>query len=288
MLFIGLFTACSLCAQPFEVEIAGEGRSMILIPGLSNGGEVWNATVEHFQSQFECHTLTLAGFAGLPSIGPPFLETVRTGLAQYIRERGLKKPVVVGHSLGGFLALWLASEEPDLVGPVISVDGVPYLPALLDPSATVESAKIQAENIQKYLASVTKEQFQIQNKMSLSMMITDPSIVDSIAVESGKSDPAAVAQATYEVMTTDLRPCVSSIRTPVLLIGSGAFAKTAEMKEHISTAYRRQIHSNHHFVLAENARHFIMLDDPQFFFNVVEEFLKAPGGTAKMDVGAEK
>ena len=34
--------------------------------------------------------------------------------------------VMVGHSLGGFLALWVAATAPDAVGPIVAVDGVPY------------------------------------------------------------------------------------------------------------------------------------------------------------------
>ena len=37
---------------------------MILIPGLTCGGDVWKSTVEHFKDRYECHVLTLAGFAG--------------------------------------------------------------------------------------------------------------------------------------------------------------------------------------------------------------------------------
>jgi N-formylmaleamate deformylase len=91
----------------------------------------------------------LAGFAREPRIEAPFLETVRKDLAVYIRKNKLDKPVIVGHSLGGFMALWLAAREPDLVGPLVIVDSLPFLAGVMQPDATADSVKPMAENMRK-------------------------------------------------------------------------------------------------------------------------------------------
>src|SRR5205823_3179718 len=85
-------------AKPFFVQVTGKGKPMLLIPGLTCGGGVWKTTVEHFQDRYECHVLTLAGFAGEPAIGAPMLETVRKAVAAYLREKKLNHAVIVGHS----------------------------------------------------------------------------------------------------------------------------------------------------------------------------------------------
>ena len=130
-------------AQPFSVRVTGHGPPMILIPGLSSPGEVWTGVVAHYQDRFECHVLTLAGFAGSSAIDRPLLPAVHDALARYIREKHLNRPVIVGHSLGGFTALWLASTNPDLVGPLVIVDSVPWLAGLSAPSIT----SVEAEQI---------------------------------------------------------------------------------------------------------------------------------------------
>ena len=61
----------------FKVNVTGQGKSIILIPGLSSSGAVWDGTVARLRNRYQCHTLTLAGFAGQPRIEGPFLETVR-------------------------------------------------------------------------------------------------------------------------------------------------------------------------------------------------------------------
>jgi len=54
------------------------------------------------------------------------LDRVRDGLADYIRKNKLEKPVIVGHSLGGFLALALAAKYPNLPGKLVIVDAYPF------------------------------------------------------------------------------------------------------------------------------------------------------------------
>jgi N-formylmaleamate deformylase len=250
---------------------------MILIPGLTCGGDVWKTTVEHFKDRYECHVLTLAGFAGLPAIPAPMMETIRKDIAAYIREKKLARPVMVGHSLGGFLSLWIAATEPTLVGPVISVDGGTFLPALMDPNATLESAKAGAERMRQMMAGQTPEQFAAQNKMYLRGSIIDPKNVELIAPTCAKSDPKAVGLAMYELMTTDLREDVSRIKSPLLLIGNGAFITSPQMRKPIEAAYEAQVAKvpNHKILIAEKARHFIMFDDPNFLFSAIDDFLRA-------------
>jgi pimeloyl-ACP methyl ester carboxylesterase len=260
----------------FTVVVTGSGRPMILIPGLSCGGNVWDGVVNHFKDRYQCHVVTLAGFAGQPAIGEPFLPQVRDGLDKYIRDNKLQQPVIIGHSLGGFLAFWLAATKPEDVGPIIAVDGVPYFPALNDPNATPESAKPMAENMRAIYKKQTCAQFAVGNQAYLSGMITDPKEAIRVTALSGKSDPNAVGQALYEMLTTDLRPMVKAIRTPVLLIGATASILNPDEKRIAEENYRAEIATvpRHKVVFAPKARHFIQLDELDFLIQEVESFLK--------------
>jgi pimeloyl-ACP methyl ester carboxylesterase len=260
----------------FTVKVTGSGRPMILIPGLGCGGNVWDETVARFKDRYQCHVVTLAGFAGQPAIGEPFLEQVRSGLVEYIRRNKLERPVIVGHSLGGFMAFWLGATAPDQVGPVISVDGVPFYAALMDINATPESAKPFAERMREMYKAQSPQQFAFGFRSSLAVMITDPNAVEKVGRLGSKSDPKAVGQATYELMTTDLRKQVKAIKTPVLLIGATASITDPDQRNAAQENYKLQVAQvpKHKVVFAPKARHFIQLDEPEFFFGQVESFLK--------------
>jgi len=176
---------------------------MILIPGLTCGGNVWDGTVAHFKDRYECHVLTLAGFAGQPAIGEPFLEKVRDGLIQYIRDKQLDRPVIVGHSMGGLMAFWLGVTASEQIGPIVAVDGMPYFPVLLDPTATASSIKSRAEGLRSIVQAQTPEQFAFGQRMFLTGAITDAKDIEKVAEKSLKSDPKATGQAFYEIMTID-------------------------------------------------------------------------------------
>ena len=249
---------------------------MILIPGLASGGNVWDGTVAHFKGRCQCHVLTLAGFAGQPAIEGPFLEKVRDGIVQYIRARKLDHPVIVGHSLGGMMAFWVAETAPAEVGPIIAVDGVPFYAVLVNPAATRESTFAAAEQMRTMYAGMSVEEFIANNHRFLAMMITAPADVDKVAALGDKSNPKAVGQAFFDLVTTDLRPGLKAIQSPVLLIGSDSGATNQMMKAKLQQAYGDQIATvpRHKLVFAPNARHFIQLEDPAFFYRQVEAFLK--------------
>jgi pimeloyl-ACP methyl ester carboxylesterase len=158
---------------------------------------------------------------------------------------------------------------------LVSVDGGTFFSALMDPNATAQSAKASAEAMRQFMEGQTASQFAVNNKMSLAGLITDPKSVELIAPTCAKSDPKAVALAMYELMTIDLREDVAGIKTPLLLIGNGAFITSAEMKTNVLARYEAQVTkvSNHKVLIAEKARHFIMLDDPAFLFSAVDDFL---------------
>jgi N-formylmaleamate deformylase len=95
-----------------EVGVSGAGRPVIFIPGFACHGSVWDGTVDHLDGRAEAHVVTVAGFAGVPAVTDPSLANVHAELARYIVENQLESPVIIGHSLGGTMALWLAETVP--------------------------------------------------------------------------------------------------------------------------------------------------------------------------------
>jgi pimeloyl-ACP methyl ester carboxylesterase len=263
----------------FTVVVRGTGdRSMILIPGLLSSGDVWNAVVEHFSTRYRLHVVTIAGFAGVPSVEGPLLPRVRDDLLAYIREHALDRPVLVGHSLGAVLSLWVASTAPDAVGAIVAVDGVPFGAALMNPRAAVADMEPQADKMRAFYRSMTSEQLELQSRMALAGMITDPAHIARAAEWAKHSSGATAGQAVYELMTTDLREDVARITSDVLLVAAvKAVASTPSRLEAVLKSYEAQVASvpRRRVIAATNALHFVMLDDPQFLLTAMDQFLEA-------------
>lgn len=263
-------------ARPFTVAVHGAGEPMILIPGMTSAGAVWDATAAHFSRRYEVHVLTLAGFAGVPPVeSEHFLRLQRDALLEYLHDEGLEQPVIVGHSLGGFLAYWIAATDPEAVGPVVAVDGVPFLPALNMPDADESSLAAQAEQMADFYATLSGEQMRSQTRMAAQAMVRDSADVERIATWGARSDGATAGTAFAEMMTTDLRDEVARIRAPLLLVMAGG-GMEPEARARTRRAYEAQVAAvpDARVVVAEEARHFVMLDDPDFLHGAVEVFLE--------------
>jgi pimeloyl-ACP methyl ester carboxylesterase len=281
------YPAAAAEIRSFSVSVSGPtaGRQMILIPGLMSSGDVWAETAARYAGRYRVHVLTLSGFAGRAPIGgDAFLPVVRDELLGYIRAEHLDHPIIVGHSLGGFLAFWIAATAPDIVGPIVAVDGVPFLAALMNPGATSAAMTPQADRMRAMYATLSSSQLGAQSRMSLPTMISEPSNVERAVAWAAASDPGTVGRVMAEMSTTDLREDMPRIHSPVLLIGAAKDAPDADALARLTKAYEAQVAKAPHatVVMARRARHFVMMDDPAFFFAALDAFLdEAPAAPAK-------
>ena len=95
--------------RDLKVDVVGSGRPVLMIPGLNSAASTWTETCAALQPQVQCHIVQLPGFAGAPAVQTDaFLDGMRDRLLAYLDDRQLRQPVVMGHSLGGALALKMA------------------------------------------------------------------------------------------------------------------------------------------------------------------------------------
>ena len=260
----------------FKVQVTGKGKPMILIPGLACSGEVWKGTVEHYKNTNTCYVITLAGFAGIPPVDTvPFLKNVRDDLIRYIEKKNIKKPIIVGHSLGGFLALNIALSKPDLLSKIVIVDAVPFLPALYNPSTSAREMEVYAEDMQESMLEKSNEEYKKSQKTTFRALITDTIVADKCSVWGETSDPKTVAQAVSEMMTTDIRDDLGKITLPCLVMGTWIEYKSVATSDDVEYQFKAQYKKlkNCKISIYKTARHFIMLDDEKGFLNEIDTFL---------------
>jgi pimeloyl-ACP methyl ester carboxylesterase len=278
LFLLSLTLTSGLLAQaPFQVKVTGHGQPLILIPGLSSSGEVWDTTVARYQDRFECHVLTVAGFAGLPRVNAPMLDRIREGLAEYIRKNTLDKPTIVGHSLGGFVALDLAAKYPGLPGKLVIVDAYPFFAGIADPDVTPQKAKEMIEGMRQYYGSQDQDMYERITKsgMATRIMVTKDSDLDRLIAWGLKTDRTAAADAMCELFSADLRDDLARIKSRTLVLGSWIGYKQYTDRERTEANLRRQYAklAGVQIRVTDTARHFIMWDDPEWMFGQLDRFL---------------
>jgi pimeloyl-ACP methyl ester carboxylesterase len=266
--------AAPIQPKSFTVKVIGAGRPIIFIPGLACDGSVWDPTIAHLAGKFQAHVITLSGFAGsAPLTDQPLLPTARSELIAYVERNHLERPILVGHSLGGFLAYWISETAPTLIGAAIAVDGAPNLGTLLDPAATPEVIRSRAEAFATPIATMTPDAFGWAIQAFVGQWVASPSDAARIGATASRSDPRTVSEAMLFMLTTDLRPDLPKIQAPVLVVA--ADTNGVVPRDALEASWRAQVDAipRHEVVFIEHSKHFVMFDQPSAFQAALDRFL---------------
>ncbi len=284
LLLLGLVTNKAAASEGpgLITKVTGKGQPMVLIPGLTCPGAVWDETIAQLGQGYEYHTVTLPGFAGNKPIDNhegKYLEKMRDLVLSYIHEQKLEKPIIMGHSLGGFLALTITIAEPDLPSKLVIVDSLPFLPAIQMQGMSEENIQAMAKNMKTQMTSSsgqseeTRKSFQ---RMMLQSMIKDSAKIERALQWGIESDVETTAQAMYELYTLDIREDLAKIKVPTLVLGAWiAYKNYGATREITLKNYKDQYAKLDGAIvdLTDNGNHFIMWDDPEFLTGWVKKFL---------------
>lgn len=268
--------APAFISDRLSVEVVGAGPDVILIPGYSCSREVWRATADRLKATHRVHLVQLAGFAGEAWThgDGPLLEPAVEALAGYVQSAGLSKPAVIGHSMGGLSALMLAQRHPEAVGRVMAVDNLPFFSALFGPQVTPATARPFADQAAQALLIQDDAALRAAQQQGAVGLARDPATRAAMVEWSLASDRQALATAIREVMTTDVRPNLAAMATPVtaLYASDADGGAPAAMADALWTREYATL-PGVKLIRVDGSRHFIMADQPQRFAELVDQFL---------------
>ena len=209
---------------PTRFTVVDEGTAgkpdVLLIPGLSSSRAVWDGEVKLLAPKYRLHLVQVDGFAGAPAsvnatgvILPGIVEELHS----YI-EAGKMQPIVIGHSLGGLLALMLADKYPQDVRRMVIVDSLPFYGLVFSPDATVEMLQPQADMIRKQMLAMPDDQFAAMQPMMSGALVANADARKLVTQGSLASNRSVIVEAMYEDLQTDIRKDMAKIKTPTLLL----------------------------------------------------------------------
>jgi pimeloyl-ACP methyl ester carboxylesterase len=257
----------------------GKGPDVILIPGLSSSRGIYAAEAKLLSANYRLHLIQIAGFAGEPA-GPnatgPILVPVVEQLHQYIVTNKLQHPAIIGHSLGGLLALMLADTHPEDVGKLLIIDSLPFYALVFAPEATVDVVAPQAAAMRDQMLAAPPDVFAAMVDRSTGVLVLNPEARKLVAANSIASDRTVMTNAMYEDLITDLRPRLAAIKTPATLLypfdASAVGPDSTKIDTVYTSAYSTMPNLKIHRI--DDSRHFIMYDQPAAFDKAVQAFLK--------------
>jgi pimeloyl-ACP methyl ester carboxylesterase len=224
--------------------MAGSGQPVVLLHGLWNSSRIWQDTLETFSTSYQLYAPDLPGHGQSPPRFPWRLREVAALLGTWMRSLEMAPATVVGHSMGGALAMLLAATEPKLVQRLVLVNavGLPFRRPFL---RTLTSAGMNFANQQniRYTSRYGGRGHRLQ--------------------------PLATWQALNEIMTCDLRPDLSAIACPTLIIWG---MRDPLLPTQVAVMLQGWIQGAE-LVLLPNVRHQPQRQAPAIFHDILGNFL---------------
>lgn len=261
-----------------SVVTQGSGPDVVLVHGLGSSREVWRETVAAVPG-YRYHLVQMNGFGGTAIGGNtsgPVAAPVAEEIARYIAEAGLRRPAIIGHSMGGHIAMSVAARHPGAASKVMVVDMVPFMaPFFGGPTATLETVRPIADQIRDRMTANDAATRRSTTEATIATMIRSEGRRAEAVRHSLESDQGMAARAMHELITTDLRPELANIKVPVtvLYVRSPAAPITDEQMDAFYKASFAAV-PQARLTRIPDAYHFIMWDAPERFAREVRDFLR--------------
>ena len=226
-------------------QVLGEGDPVILVHGLSGSTRWWRYNVQTLAQNYRVYLVDLPGFGTMSRVRTRFaLVNVARWLLAWMKAVDIQQAHFVGHSMGGYICIWIAAHHPELVSRLVLIS-----PAILPHTHTIWNYALPLLASIRY---VKRGFFFI------------------LAYDALRAGPLNLLRAAYDLLSVDAQEDITKINTPTLLVWG---ENDTLVPPSIGKILRTKIASSH-LVILKNASHVSMYDQPQQFNQLVEAFLK--------------
>ena len=160
--------------MPLASRRFGEtGPAVLILPGLFGSSRNWQGMARRLQDRYRVHAVDLRNHGNSPHAETMTYPAMAADVATLQDELGLDRAIVVGHSMGGKVAMWLALHRPERVERLVVVDiapvpypdrYTPYIDAMLAlPLATLSSRQEADHRLTAAIPDTVVRQFLLHN-----------------------------------------------------------------------------------------------------------------------------
>ena len=239
----------SLDGAILTYQAAGAGPPVVLIHGLSGSGRWWSKNAGVLAERFRVYSVDLVGFGQSRGRGRFDLGRAAAQLATMLDRLGIAHAGVVGHSMGGLIAVGLAAEYPEQVDRLVLVN-----------------AAVFANRRDRRLGRLGWGLIQ-------ALRSTPPDFVPMLARDAFRAGPRTLGFATYQLLSADWTAKLGQIRAPTLVI-------CGEQDTVVPVACGRDLAgtiANARLAIMPGCGHSPMWDTPSAFNDLVLRFLSDGG-----------
>lgn len=242
-------------------EVIGRGRPLVFIHGWLGSWRYWVPAMEELSTKHRTYALDLWGFGDSDKLSAYYsIDAYVELLREFLEQLGIGRVPIVGHALGGLVALLFAARDPERVEQVMGV-----------------SVPIAGDAINRPLAGFAG------NGETLARLVARRANFPEVDMEARKTDVAAIASTVRAVMERDLRDVFLPRETPVLLTYGGDDPLIKPPEPGWLAGYEDNVRS----IFLGGAQHFPMLEERNKFNRLLMDFLDAGDDLGSLELKEE-
>lgn len=254
--------------KAIQTEVIGNGTPILFLPGFTTPGAIWKETITHLTIKSESHLISYAGFNGIKPIEMPWYASIKKEIIAYIKQKNLQELTIIGHSMGGTLAMDIATELTSIVKKIVLVDALPCMREVMMPGVPAKSLQYESP-YNKRMLEMDDTQFKGMANMMSTNMTNNKDKVKTIANWILEADRKTYVYGYTDLLKTDVRTALAKVKAKTLILAAtsyGVIATKTMEKQYANLA-------NKNIEMAPNSKHFIMFDQPEWFYKKVNVFL---------------
>jgi pimeloyl-ACP methyl ester carboxylesterase len=253
-------------------EAYGRGRPVLLLHGWLNSWALWRGSIQVLGKEFRTYALDFFGFGDSDAQTTDFSVTNFVALVNQFMERmGIIKAPLIGHSMGGTVALSVAMRYPEKVVKV-GVVGSPIQGGSLSPLLKLAAYRGWADvaGNSPMLYNLFQRGFSPFLRVYSHMLARDgKALGEMLSADAAKLAFGPFWESVNTLRNTDLTPHLAQVKMPVL----GVYGKRDNIVDprQYKIVQSRIPHSK--IAWFEQSGHFPMLDEPDRFHTTLRDFL---------------
>lgn len=240
----------------------GKGYPIILLHGFCETHEIWDGLTKDLSKKFEIFTIDLPGFGNSPPLSTPSsIDEVGAKVFEWIDRQQIQKPVVIGHSLGGYVALAMAKQHPE------DFAGIGLIQSTAFPDT--EEKKVNRNKVIEFVKTHGTDPFIDTFVPGLFFDKSHPAIPQIDKIARGTTKETLLA---YTALMRDRPSSIDFIKKtnlPVLILGGD---KDTIIPAEITLEHGK-LASNSSLQLLKNIGHMAMYESPLETQNAIELFM---------------
>lgn len=235
-------------------EVLGRGPGILFLHSWIGSWRYWIPTMQALSARYRTYAIDLWGFGDTSKRAARYTLDAQVDLAlRFVDYLGVAKLALVGHGLGGAVALRFAAHHPQLVARLMTIS-TPLNGASINPKFNSSSVPVL-----------------------LDWLVGKGAGSAEIVAEASKIDPSVIQASLREIANTDLSAGLAQTTVPTLIVHG---EKDAAIAQPPTARLDNSARPNLHCMSFEDGQHFPMLDDPPKFNRLVADFLEAKDLTA--------